>query len=354
MIAEASRMVFDRGPTPTEQAEYTALLVQHADWNAARLRQEMRSSAAGLKGGRLLVPEEFTTIRSAVDAAVPGNVIHVAAGTYKERVYLNKAVDLIGAGRDSVTVEIDCAQIALWVDGVKGVNVSGFTFRHTDTKDTTDRTAVVTFTGSEVNFSHNTIASANGMGVWISQEGRSHLSGNLIHGGRDNGVFLSVKGSAEIRGNEISGNSGMGIMTNSDAGSVTISENKITGNTTGVVCFGDKGAAEISNNEISDNSATGMNITGGSRTVAISDNKVRGNGSHGIYLGNGDNVTLTDNLVTGNGQNGYGITVMAGRPTLRGNIAHDNKNAGIWWDTTAQPVIGPGNFSDGKELPLKE
>lgn len=48
-----------------------------------------------------------------------------------------------------------------------------------------------------------------------------------------------------------------------------------------------------------------------------------------------------------------GILHEGGRPVLRGNVGRDNKDKGIWWiDDDQPPVIGPGNLSDGKELPL--
>ena len=56
--------------------------------------------------GDLYVPGGYATIQAAVDAAISGDVIYIAAGTYQEQVKIDsKIVDLIGAGVGSTIVE---------------------------------------------------------------------------------------------------------------------------------------------------------------------------------------------------------------------------------------------------------
>ena len=310
LITAAVRMVFDRSPTPVEFADYTASLVKNADWDAARLRQEMRGSPAGLQGGRLLVPTEFPTIAAAILAAVPGNAVHVAPGTYKEDLYLNRAVSLIGAGRDQVIVECDRTRNALSVADVTGVTISGFTFRHTDTEDKERRSFLVSIRGGGVRFVRNALTAANGHGLWIAGAGSSTVTDNLVRGARWAAITVDEKGSAEIVNNEVIGNAGSGIV-----------------------------------------------VGDGAVTVTITGNRIRENGLNGIWASGGETVTLSDNVVSGNGtagENYGGIGIGSGRPVLRGNVARDNKGAGIWWNQEkAQPQIGRGNFSDGNELPIK-
>jgi len=76
----------------------------------------------------------LATIGAAVSAASSGDVIQVAAGTYKEDVTINKTLSLIGAG--SASTIIDATGLANGIDidgsasapksGVSGVVVSGF------------------------------------------------------------------------------------------------------------------------------------------------------------------------------------------------------------------------------------
>jgi len=309
LITAAVKMVFNRSPTPTELDDYTTKLVENPAWNAAGLRQELRESPAGRKGGRLLVPTEFPTIREAISAAVPGNAIHVAAGTYAESIYLDKAISLIGAGRDQVTLATDCTRNALRVVNVTGVTISGFTFRHTDTNELGNRASLVSFSGSSVRFAGNALRQANGMGMWIAGSGSSTVVDNIIHGGRWSGINVDEKGSAEIRNNEITANQSSAITVSDSAGK-----------------------------------------------VSIIGNEVRQSGLNGIWVAGGESVTLIDNRLSGNSaakENYGGIGIGGGRPVLRGNVSLENKGAGIWWDPEkAQPRIGPGNFSDGQELPI--
>jgi hypothetical protein len=57
----------------------------------------------------LIVPTQFPTIQSAVDAAEPGRIVKVLPGTYAEQLVLRKDVTLIGAGMDATIVRAPIA-----------------------------------------------------------------------------------------------------------------------------------------------------------------------------------------------------------------------------------------------------
>lgn len=308
LIREAHRMVFDRAPDQSVVTRYTNLMITNPDWDAARLRQEFRKSAEGLKGGRLLVPEEFPTITAALAAAVPGNVVHVAPGTYREKIYLNKAVNLVGAGRDRVMVEVPANNNALQISKVNGVTVRGFTFRHTNAEETERRSFLISIDGSTVTFEDNAVLNGNGDGVSLREGAAGTIRNNLIRGQRWSGISL------------FAGTSG-----------------------------------SIANNIIEENQ-TGINVRETVSRLEITGNQVRSSLYNGVWLAEGDNITLSDNLVTDNGAPGTnfgGLGIGKGRPILRGNVARDNRSTGIWWQEAARPNIQAGNISDGKELPVQ-
>ncbi|GMV98423.1 MAG: hypothetical protein AMXMBFR83_27730 [Phycisphaerae bacterium] len=304
LIREAHRMVFDRAPDAALLARLTEQLVQSPAWDAARLRQELRNSPEGRKGGRLLVPEEFSTIAAAIRAAVPGNAVHVAPGVYRESLFLNKAVNLIGAGRDRVTVETTPDWNALSVSKVNGVTVRGITFRHSATVDLETRTYLVNLAESSLVFEDNAVISGNGVGLNVQGGGFVTVRRNLFRDSRWSGLTLQTGVSGQI------------------------SEN------------------------VFERNQVGINVNGVPGRLEITGNDVRANQRNGIWVKEGDNLTLNQNRVTGNGtagQNYGGIGIARGRPVLKGNVAADNFGAGIWWNKEAQPTFGRGNLSDGKD-----
>src|SRR5438094_549278 len=57
----------------------------------------------------LVVPTQFPTIQSAVDAAAPGATIQILAGTYTEQVRIAKSLTIAGAGMDATVIKAPAA-----------------------------------------------------------------------------------------------------------------------------------------------------------------------------------------------------------------------------------------------------
>ena len=60
---------------------------------------------------------EFHTIQSALDAASPGSVVHLAPGTYYESIHLRPSVILQGAGMEATILHGDGGQPVIAVSG---------------------------------------------------------------------------------------------------------------------------------------------------------------------------------------------------------------------------------------------
>jgi hypothetical protein len=87
----------------------------------------------------LRVPAQFATIQAAVDAARPGDVIQLAAGTYNENIVLDKVVDLVAAHPDpldptnnSTILDGDNGQAGIFIaSGLKQrPSIEGFVIRN--------------------------------------------------------------------------------------------------------------------------------------------------------------------------------------------------------------------------------
>jgi len=70
---------------------------------------------------------DYTSIQDAVDAANNGDTITVSPGTYYENVFVNKSVNLVGAGADVTTIHASDPDTHVLYIRTDGVNISGFT-----------------------------------------------------------------------------------------------------------------------------------------------------------------------------------------------------------------------------------
>jgi parallel beta-helix repeat protein len=77
----------------------------------------------------IVVPYDYPTIQAAINSASSGDTIFVMAGTYYERLVVNKSVSLMGEDFQKVHVVWDGMDHVIKVTA-KNVNITGFTIRH--------------------------------------------------------------------------------------------------------------------------------------------------------------------------------------------------------------------------------
>lgn len=276
------------------------------------------------------VPADFPTIQQAVTAAVNGDTVLVAPGTYAEAVNLGgKRIRLRSSGGPHVTT-IDATSLAPVVTIGSGATrdtlVEGFTL--TGGRDTFD-----------------------GGGIKISS-GSPTIRGNIIRGnrgGNGNGISINFS-SALVVGNVVADNHNTGSVSGGGGGGgIYIGGNPCSG----TFAPPPDCAAEVRGNLIENNSVSSFTSGGGIEVFAggptrIIDNVIRNNRTRssggGIAFFNSADARVENNLIAGNritnatGQGGgvYWLTPSGSRgPFLVNNtIVHNiaSNGSGVFAD----------------------
>ncbi len=180
------------------------------------------------------------TIQGGIDAALPGDTITVAVGTYKEHITIDKS-NLRLMGEDKQTTIIDATQDSSWpvakpgiligeypfVDGVQDVTVSGFTIRDAAIDEKGENfqgakygvgpqaLAGILIYNSSSNTIENNILINNYWQIFLCAEWpaagytecmNNRIANNVIQNSENDGVYLYSDGGVFLEGTEIIGN----------------------------------------------------------------------------------------------------------------------------------------------------
>jgi hypothetical protein len=228
-------------------------------------------------------------IQGAVNAALTGDTINVAAGTYKENVKIDKSVALNGAGSTKTIVDGNKAGSVFGIGTVNpNVNValSGMRIQNG---------AAQFCGGGIVNTGKLTVA-----GCTISGNQAMYFGGGIANYGGNYGATVTVKGST------ISGN--------------TAGSSSTTGWGGGIYTYGSTATVTGST------TITGSTISG---NTAYCGGGIGGEGFH--------TTTVTNSIISGNtAKSGGGIFEDSGQltvtgSTISGNTASNGDGGGILW-----------------------
>ncbi|MGA1868474.1 MAG: right-handed parallel beta-helix repeat-containing protein [bacterium] len=239
------------------------------------------------------VPEQYPTIQCAIDAAEGGDQIIVNSGTYRENIYINKNIDLIGINWPVITGGNEVVGptniIKIGYVGVNAGKVTGFVISGMDLENVVHGLSICdsapTIYGNR--FTNN---SYNALGIHGRGEITKHIRiyENLFYN-NGAGVGISKGACARIYHNEIFNNKVFGIGCRGYA-SPLIYDNSIHDNLIGIG-MREPASPCIENNFIYNNKS-GIRISPISTIDLLSDYE----------------ITIKNNLIFKNEYNGIWVT----------------------------------------------
>jgi len=269
---------------------------------------ESYSKSVVASSNTIWVPDNYTTIQEAIDAASSGDTIQVSAETYNESITINKDnLTLIGENRENTIIDGGGADFVVYVIA-NNITLSGFTIQ------------------------------TGGLGIWFSRPINSILTGNIVSNNRD-GIYVWGSSNNSFTGNIVSNNIyGIyvwGSSNNSFTGNIVSNNicgiylgdsdnNVLLGNTApndqyGIYVDGSH-YNTLSGNNVSSNNDSGIILHHSSNNIFLGN--TASNNKYGTYIGDSDNNVLLGNTAT---NNQYGIHLYYSRDNvLTGNTATNN------------------------------
>jgi parallel beta-helix repeat protein len=224
------------------------------------------SSSRPLSPTTIVVPDDYSTIQSAVNAASPGDTVYVRAGTYHENVQVRESLSLVGQSAQSTAIDGGNVQdvISVLADGV---SITGFTISNDQSasKGFSDY-ADIMLSAASCSISGNVLTSSFA-GVDLSGSAADNsIIGNEVTNnswGIYIGAYSPANPTGVASGNSVIGNDmtdnneGVGIGNLACDNSIT--GNNITANSAGLVLFESPYDNNITENTINKN-AVGVNL----------------------------------------------------------------------------------------------
>jgi nitrous oxidase accessory protein len=242
----------------------------------------------------LVVPDNYSNIQSAIDAASTGDTIHVKSGTYNENLVIDKPLSLIGKNNANTIIITETDNPTITIEA-NNVTVTGFTIRATNTG--------VYITADNCTLTDNNIEDCS-KGIHAQKDTDQFfqyiaIKNNTITNNKEEGIIFDGVGTPfmfNVTGNTITSNS-IGITT-TDSYRCLIQNNTINKSTSAIDVAGTR--LDIMNNTLTDNTETAITIhnspTESSDLVRIFYNNIQ-NSKQGIAILQTGRKYITGNTI---------------------------------------------------------
>jgi len=273
---------------------------------SASAAADLYVATTGTDSGNCPSSDPCATVNYAITKSVSGDIIHIAAGTYHEHIYVTQSVTISGDGMDQTILDGSSSHRVLAVSSPYTVSINDLTIQNGYVAS--DNGAGIRNQGTlnltRVKITNNTALQGAGLSTsepfTIVDSVISNNNANIDSTGRGGGIWIYDSGSASISNTTISGNTsteyGGGIFVTGSSTVLSMTNVTISGNTS--------------------KNGGGMTITIGA-TVNVVNSTIAGNHlSVGTYGGgfsnfatiNFKNSILADNDIPNCGNAGGSLT----------------------------------------------
>jgi parallel beta-helix repeat protein len=251
-------------------------------------------NASGTEDGTKTHP--FNTIAEGIVKVPPGKSVIVAAGTYNEKLIINKGIVLQGAGKEStfinglgyvgnlITIEADNVTISgFTIDGNNstsvGIYFNNYSFISINNNIIQNNTSYgINYSNSSPTIENNNIKNNNYSGIEIATGGAGIIKNNSI-AFNQYGIRTCKDSSPKINNNEISSNSNTGIYCRESATPI-IYYNTISNNNCGILI--DNNLGDVVNPDIGNEYPLGGDSPGGNEITGNTNYGIRNKTNHSI------------------------------------------------------------------------
>ena len=311
-------------------------------------------------------PGNYTTIQSAINAAVNTDTIYVYTGTYNENIVVDKSILLLGENRNTTTIVGNNLEATVEITG-ESIILQGFTIKNDGSQDGIytstsghtfmDNIFTITSRGIHLYFSSENTITTNlfydnsKSGVYVEVGENNTISENEFYDNTDEALYLTGCGSSNIESNAIH-NNGKGIHAYQANGNI-IRNNVIESNSYGIHFAGvitvHSNFNTISHNRINDNTICGIRIEH-SQFNKIEFNEIEGNGRGVQFYFTGANV-IRNNNITSSDVAEIDLTLSIADLITKNNIDNSQQSLVLiqitfglsdasnnWWGSTQWPL----------------
>ncbi|MBC8233453.1 right-handed parallel beta-helix repeat-containing protein [bacterium] len=288
------------------------------------------------------VPGDFDRIQDALNAALIGDKVIVAPGTYQENVTMKSNVELLGAGADVTTivgsggtvVTAENANLLTKIDGFKidGVGKGPY--------------GIYCYSSSSPTISNVTITNTGGHGIYCYSSSSPTISNVTITNTKDYGIYCYSSSSPTINNTTITNTGGHGIEFLASSSPPTVSNVAITNTGGHGIHCNSSSSPTLNNVTITNTGEDGIRCTVSSSI--ISNVAITNTGGHGIGC---INSSPTINNVTIASAKSAGIyCTESSNPKIRGSFISQNFSNGILIDGSSRSDLGMETEPGGNSI----